>query len=450
MSLTESGPRGAGRRNAGRRNAGRRVAIIDGCRTPFLKANTHFKNLTSYDLARFPLKALLRRNNLAPEAVDRVVLGTVISNLQTSNVAREAMLGAGYQRQTPAFTVTQACISANQAIACGIEAILGEQASLVVAGGTECMSDIPIRYRRKFRQKLVESQRYRSPWDYRKFFKGLKIRDWLPEIPSISEFSTSRTMGQDCDRMAAKFGVSREAQDEFALDSHLKAADAAKKGILAQEIEAVRLPPKFETIHGDNGVRGDSTLEKLTRLKPAFNRPYGTITAGNASFLTDGAAAIILADEAKARELGLVPRAWVAGYVFVAQDPREELLLGPAYAAAKLLKSRGLGLNDIDVFEFHEAFAGQVLANLKCMASPEFSRENLKLETPLGQVPREKLNLHGGSLSLGHPFGATGARLVTTAANRLHRENGSLALVAACAAGAMGHAMLLKRFEGET
>jgi len=422
------------------------IVLIDGCRTPFLKAGSQFKHLTSYDLARLALKGLTGKVHLDPNLVDRVILGTVISNLTTSNVARGALLGSGLSLKTPAFTVTQACISANVAMTSGLELIGSGQAQAVIAGGTESMSDIPIRYRKKFRLKLIESQKYRKLGDWLTFFKGLRFSDVLPEIPSITEFSTGRTMGEDCDRLAARIGVARVDQDIFAARSHQMAAQATETGILGQEIEPVRLPSKFETIDRDNGIRGDSTCESLARLKPAFVKPYGTITAGNASFLTDGAAAVLLMNEGTAREKGYTPKAWIRHYTYSACNPEDELLLGPAYAISQILEQSGLSLADMDVFEFHEAFAGQVLANLKCLESADFGKEQLNRNTAVGSIPMEKLNIHGGSLSLGHPFGATGARLALTAANRLHRENGKYALVAACAAGAMGHAMIMERY----
>jgi len=421
------------------------AVLVDGCRTPFLKAGTAFADLTSYDLARLALADLRRRTGLAPDGVDRVIMGTVISNIQTSNVAREAMLAAGFDERTPAFTVTQACISANAAIAAGAELIATGRARAVVVGGTESMSDIPIRFRKRFRQKLVASQKYRGLLDWLGFLRGLRPSDLLPEIPSITEYSTGRTMGQDCDRLAARIGVGRQEQDQFAARSHSQAAEAAGAGLLSREIAPVRLPPKFKQVAADNGVRRDSTPEKLAALKPAFVKPYGTVTAGNASFLTDGAAAVLIMAEDEALARGYRPKAYLRDWTFVAQDPGEELLLGPAYATARLLAQVDMTLDAIDVFEFHEAFAGQVLANLECMASKAFAAERLGRDQPVGEVPLDKLNRWGGSLSLGHPFGATGARLVHTAANRLIHEDGRFALVAACAAGAMGHAMLLER-----
>jgi len=421
------------------------VVVVDGRRTPFVRAGTVFRDLTSYDLARHALIGLQTATAVDPDLIDRVILGRVIADLQTSNVAREALLGSGLRHHTPAHTVTQACISANVAISSGAELIRAGRARAVIAGGTESMSDIPIRYRKRLRDKLVESQRYRKLSDWLRFPKGLKLKDLLPEIPSISEFSTGLTMGQDCDRLAARIGVSREDQDAFAVRSHLSAAESRE--ILAGEITAVRPPPKYTYCDTDNGVRDDSSPERLAKLKPAFDRKYGTITAANASYLTDGAAAVLLMDESIAREHGYPAKARIVTDCFSAQDPNDELLLGPAYAISRLLAQQNLTLADIDVFELHEAFAAQVLANLACLADPVFNREKLGRDTPVGEIPRDKLNVHGGSLSLGHPFGATGARLVTTAVNRLHRENARYALVAACAAGAQGHAMLIERID---
>lgn len=425
---------------------GRRVVLVDGNRIPFLRANTDYKNLTSYDLGRLAIKAVLDKTQVDPSNIDSVHMGTVISNLQTSNIARESALGAGIPDSVPAFTVTQACISANRAITTGADLIATGQADVVVAGGTESMSDIPIKFRKRFRQKLIESQRYRGFLDYLKFFKGLHFSDILPEIPAIAEYSTQKTMGQDGDILAARLGVTREEQDKYALRSHLSAAQAQEEGLFDEEIEPVMLPPSFDIINKDNGIRGDSTLDKLSKLKPAFVKPYGTLTAGNSSFLTDGAAAVLLMSEEKALALGCKPKALIRAYAYSAQDPQLELLLGPAYSTAKVLDMIGMSLPDFDVFEFHEAFAAQILANLKMLDSDQFAKEKLGKQKKIGEIPMDKFNTMGGSLSLGHPFGATGARLVTTAANRLIRENGTFALIASCAAGGLGSAIVLERY----
>jgi len=425
----------------------RKAVYVDGCRIPFLRAGTDYKRLTSYDLGRMAIKALLDRSQVDPEKIDWVLMGSVISNMSTSNVAREAALAAGVPNHVPAATITQACISSNKAVTDAVDLIKTGQADIVIAGGTELMSDVPIKFRRRFRQKLIESQRYRKPTDWLKFFRGLKFSDVLPEIPSISEYSTGRTMGQDCDRMAARLGVTREEQDEFALRSHHLAAKATEAGLLGKEIASVPLPPKFNVLSADNGIRGDSKMEKLKSLKPAFIIPYGTLTAANSSFLTDGASAVLIMAEDVARSLGYTPKATFNSYAYSAQNPEDELLLGPAYSTPKVLDKTGLSLQDIGVFEFHEAFAAQVVANLKCLNSDSFAKEKLGRSSRVGEVPMDKLNTWGGSLSIGHPFGATGGRLVTTAVNRLHHEDARFALIASCAAGAIGNAMILERYD---
>ncbi|MEJ2634490.1 MAG: acetyl-CoA C-acyltransferase [Calditrichia bacterium] len=423
----------------------RRAVVVDGCRIPFLKSNTGYQDLTSYDMGRMAIESLVKRTELDKSKIDWVIMGSVVSNLATSNVARESALGAGIPSSVPAYTITQACVSGNRAITSGMDLIVNGQADVVIAGGTESLTDIPIRISRPLRDKLMEAQKYKKPLDYLNFVKGLHPKDLLPETPSISEYSTHRTMGEDCDRMAARIGVNREEQDKFALRSHLSAARARKEGILAKEIEPALIPPNFEPITEDNGIRGDTSMEKLKDLHPAFIKPYGTLTAGNSSFLTDGAAAVLLMSEEAAKALGYTPKAAIIDYAFTAQDPFEELLLGPAYAIPKVLDRAGMELGDIDVFELHEAFAAQILANLICLDSDQFAKENLGRDKKVGEIPMEKLNTWGGSLSIGHPFGATGGRLVTTAANRLIAEDGKLAVVASCAAGAIGNAIILER-----
>src|SRR4051812_19117942 len=272
--------------------------------------------------------------------------------------------------------------------------------------------------------------------------------DFKPQAPATPEYFTRKTIGGDCDIFPARYVVTRKEQDEYAVRSHQLAAKADAKGLLAGEITAVETPPKFKRVVKDNGFRADTTLEKISKLKPAFVKEGGTITAANASFLTDGAACVLLMTEEKAKQLGLKPKAYLHEYAFSGCDLNEELLLGPTYAISKVLDKAKMNLSDFDVYEFHEAFAGQIMANLKCLASDEFAKQKLGRDKAVGTIPMDKFNLWGGSLSLGHPFGATGARLVTTAANRLIKENEKYALLAACAAGAHGHAMILERIGG--
>jgi acetyl-CoA acetyltransferase family protein len=423
------------------------VVVVDGCRLPFRRAGGAFAALTGYDLARELLAAVMTRNGLIGPELDGVVLGAVVQNPQTSNVARDAALAAGVPERVPANTVTMACVSASRAIAdCALRLGAG-RAGLVIAGGVESLSDVPIGLGKEARKRLQEMRRAKSARDYLGLVRGLRPGHLLPRPPAIAEYSTGETMGESADRLAAAFAVTREEQDAYALRSHKSAARAASEGKLAPEIVPVAAPPAFEPLESDDTIRPDSTMEKLANLPPVFVRPYGTVTAGNSSPLTDGAAATLLATRSRARELGLTPRAVIRDWVFVAQDPGRELLLGPAFAVPALLERNGATWSDLDVIEIHEAFAGQVLAVLRALGSDEFARERLGRAGRVADVDLERINPWGGSLSLGHPFGATGARLVTTAVNRLAAEDGQLALVTACAAGGLGHAMLLERVE---
>lgn len=423
----------------------RRVVLIDGARTPFVKAGTDYFDLMSYQLGAFAIKGVVDKTGIKADKIDQVVMGTVIHNVKTPNVAREAALTAGLNSKTPCHTVSQACISANQAISRAADLIRLGHADVVIAGGTECTSDTPIQFTKPMRKKLFAAQKLRGAAQYAGFALKLRPSDFAPEKPAVAEFLTNRLMGEDCEMLASKFNITREAQDEFALRSHTLAAKATEEGILAREMIPVELPPKFRAITKDNGIRV-APLEQLKKLRPAFVKPHGTITAANASFLTDGAAAVLLTTEEKAHELGMIPKAYLHDYLFTGQDIREELLLGPTYAIAKILKRNGLSLDQMDVIEIHEAFAGQVLANITALASDEFAQSQLGLDGAIGQVNFDKLNTWGGSLSIGHPFGATGARLVTTTANRLIAENGRFGILAACAAGAHGHATILERY----
>lgn len=429
------------------KESGNSVVLIDGCRIPFLRSGTNYNDLMAYDLARLVLKALLSRNNLKPDQVQRIIMGTVIQEIRTSNVAREAALGAGFAESVPAHTVTMACISSNMAITSGIEQIVNRQADVVIAGGTETMSDIPIRLKKIVRKKLLEASKKHTPAEYLALLKGLKPSDILPEIPDITEFSTGETMGESTDELAAEFGISRKEQDAFALRSHLLADKATREGLFESDVVPALFPPDFQPVTRDNGIRADSTPEKLAALKPAFTKPHGTLTAGNSTFLSDGASATLIMSEKYAKSHDFRPKARFRSYTYVAQNPGSELLMGPAYAIPRVLDEMGLKIKDIDVFELHEAFAGQVLSNLKALGSTKFATEHLNRSKAVGAIPIDKLNCLGGSLAIGHPFGATGSRLVTTAANRLSREDGNLALVASCAAGGQGHAIILERFE---
>ncbi len=423
----------------------RSPVIVAGCRTPFLRSGTDFRNFLTYDLARIALKGVIDKSGLPPGEIEHVLFGCVLNEPRTSNVAREAVIGANLPLKISANTISMACISSAQAVSQGAGLIACGQADTIIAGGTECLSDIPILLRRPLRQKLMEMRRIKKPLDWVKWAAGLRPRHFLPEIPEVAEFSNGLTMGQSSDRLSARWGVSREEQDRFALRSHQLAARATEEGFFSGEMLSVPVPPRFKTVERDNGIRGDTTLEKLAKLPPAFYFPFGSATAGNSSFLSDGGAAALLMSHRRAKELGYRPMARILGFTFTGCDPYEELLLGPAYAVPKLLDETGTALSSIDVFEFHEAFAGQLLANLNALDSDRFANEKLGRGSAVGRIDMDRLNTRGGSLSLGHPFGATGVRLLINCCARLRDENANLALIASCAAGGLGHAMLLER-----
>lgn len=420
------------------------AVVVAGVRTPFLKSNGAYRTLMSHDLGRHAVVGLLQRTGLDPSAVEQVVMGTVVSDPRTSNVAREIVLGSGLPTSTPAFTTTLACVSANVAATTSVEAIRSGHVATAIVGGTESFSDPPIRLSKQLRQALVKMQKAKGPADYLSILKGLSPKDLVPDIPSAAEFSTGLTMGESCERMAKAWGVTREESDRFAERSHVLAARAWEEGRYADEVVPVQVPPAFESVEKDDGPRGDTSMEVLAKLKPAFDREFGIITAGSSSFLTDGASAVLLMSAEKADELGFQPKAIVKDYVYTAADPLDELLLGPALSIPKLLAKNGLKVTDVDVWEIHEAFAAQMVANLKALEDDAFAKERLGMQKAPGAPALEKINVWGGSLSLGHPFGATGGRLITTASRRLELFGGRFAVVAGCAAGGQGSAILLE------
>uniref|UniRef100_A0A8R1Y1X7 acetyl-CoA C-acyltransferase n=1 Tax=Onchocerca volvulus TaxID=6282 RepID=A0A8R1Y1X7_ONCVO len=415
------------------------IILVDAVRTPFLQSRTTFKNMMAIDLQRAALLALVDRTKICMQEIGHIVCGTVIQEHKTSNVAREAALTAGFSKKIPAHTVTLACISSNVAITDIMNMLATGYCNAGIAGGVELLSDVPIRYNRKARSAMLSLDRAKKLSDKLTAVKDIAANFFFPELPAVAEYTTGETMGHSGDRLAAAFGVSRREQDEFAMRSHVLADRAMKENLLSDVIPVFVPGSKPILVRKDNGIRV-SSMEKLAQLKPAFVKFHGTVTPGNSSFLTDGASASLIMTEDYALKKGYKPKAYLRDFLYVAQDPTDQLLLSPAYAIPKLLDKVGLTLKDVDVFEIHEAFAGQILANLNAMDSDYFCKEMLKRPTKYGRVPEEKLNSWGGSLSIGHPFGATGVRLVSHAANQ------HLAIVAACAAGGHGIAMLIENY----
>ena len=424
----------------------RRVAVVRGIRTPFAKSGTHFGHLSALDLGKLAVTELIQRSGIDPASVQELIFGNVIPSVKAPNIAREIILGTGLPRSIPGYTVSKACASANQAITSASDLIFRGYADTVVAGGAESLSDIPILFSKRFADILVSASKQKSLGGKLAAFSKVRPKDLAPDAPAIAESTTGLTMGQSAEKMAKENGITREAQDRFALQSHLRAAEATASGRFKDEVMTVAVPPKYDNIvETDNLIRGDSTLEAMAKLKPVFDRKYGTITAANASPLTDGAGAVLLMSEEKVKALGIKPIGYIRSYAYAATDPFDQLLQGPVFALPLALERAGVKLEEIGVIEMHEAFAAQVLSNIQWLGSKTIAQQKLGRSEAVGEIDPEKINRTGGSIALGHPFGATGARIVTTVCNELQRTGEQYGLVTVCAAGGIGVAMVLER-----
>lgn len=425
---------------------GRRVAIVEGLRTPFVKAGTSFRNLSTLDLGAIVTNELLLRSNLDADQVDQVVFGAVVADVGAPNIAREIVMRCNMPASIDAYSVSRACATSTQAIVNATRAILMGEADVAIAGGSDTLSKPPIMYDDKVVDALMAANAAKDLPSKVKAFTRLRPGDLAPRPPALSDLSSGLTMGAAAEKMARENGITREAQDTYAYESHMKAVAAWEKGIYDDEVMPLPVPPMYKnTVTRDGIPRADSTLEKLSSLRPAFDRKYGSVTAGNASPLTDGAAAVVLMEEKTAKRLGFEPKAYVRAWGFAALDPAWQMLMGPSFATPIALERAGLGLDQIDIVDMHEAFAAQMLSNMKAFGSAEWAKRHLDREEPIGEIPSEKLNLYGGSISLGHPFAATGARQALTMANELQRRDTGTALVTQCAAGGLGAALILER-----
>jgi len=424
---------------------GRRVAIVAGVRTPFAKAGTAFKSISAIDLGKLCVAELLQRTNLDGKEVQALVFGTVVPSVLAPNIAREVSLLPLLPKGVNSYSVSRACASANQAITDAADQIALGQLDVAIAGGSESLSNIPILHAQGFADALVLASKAKSLPARLRALSRIRPKDLVPVTPAIAEPSTGETMGESAEKMAKLNGIAREEQDHFALRSHRLAAAGTADGRLTAEIMPVYVPPKFESVlTSDNGIREDTSYEQLAALRPVFDRKYGSVTAGNSSPLTDGGACVLLMNEEKAKSLGYTPLGIIKSYAYAALDPGEQLLQAPVLAAPVALKRAGLSLKDIDLVEMHEAFAAQVLSNLKGFESKWWA-ERAGFSQPVGEVDRAKLNVMGGSIAIGHPFGATGARITTTLLNELGRRNGQFGLMTVCTAGGMGFAMVVER-----
>jgi len=413
---------------------GRRVAVVAGCRTPFCRAGSVLKQARAVDLARLAARELVHRTNLDGAEVDQVIWGQVVPSALVPNVGREVSLLPQFPKEIPAYSLNRACASANQAVTAAYDQIVLGHADVILAGGVESLSDIPILASRRLADILVEASKAKTALQRVRVFAKIRPRDLIPVSPAIAEPSTGETMGQSAEKMAKENRISREAQDRWALRSHQLAARGGADGRLSAEIVPV-FPsrPGDPIVTEDNGIRSDTSLEQMAKLKPVFDRRYGSVTAANSSPLTDGASAVLLMSGEAARALGYEPLAYVRSYAVGAVDPGWQLLQAPVFTVPRALERAGVAWQDLGLIEIHEAFAAQVLSNLK------------GFEERGWEINEDIINVMGGSIAIGHPFGATGGRLVTTLANEMKRRDVQFGLISVCAQGGMASAIVLER-----
>lgn len=423
---------------------GQRVAIVAGVRTPFQKQATGFARMSALDLATQCVAELVARAGVDRKCIDQVVFGQVLPSLEAPNIAREVVLATGLPKSVDAFSVSRACATSYQSTVSAVEAICTGAASCVLAGGADSASDVPITVSKSLAHALLTASKARTLATRLRPFTHLRPNDLLPVPPAIKEFSTGLSMGQSAEKMARENHISRRDQDEYAHRSHQLAARAHASGAFLDQVMTVFAPPDMTPVSDDNLVRHDSQLESYEKLRPAFDSRYGSVTAGNSSPLTDGAAAILLVEESRAKAWGLSPLGYVRSYAFAALDPAEQLLMGPSYATPLALSRAALTLADMDLVDMHEAFAAQVLSNTRAFESVQFAQQKLGQSEAIGKVDWDIFNVQGGSIALGHPFAATGARQILQALKALQKRGGEFALCTACAAGGLGAAIVLE------
>lgn len=427
--------------------AGRPVVILGGLRTPWARAGTALAGVHAAELGRIPAEELLLRLEIAPGEIDEVIFGNVAQPADSANIARVIALRVGLPTATPAFTVQRNCASGMEAISQAFDKIRFGLADAILAGGTESMTNIPFLFSESYQKKLMRLGRAKTVLAKAGAAASFRPRDWKP-VFGIEEGLTDpvcgQSMGETAENLAREFGIAREEQDAYALESHRRAVRAADDGFLSGEIVPVYAPDDYTPVQDDVGPRKGQTLEALAKLKPYFDRHMGTVTVGNACPLTDGGCALIIASEEKARELRKEPLGWILSYSYRGCPP-DRMGLGPAFAAPEALDRAGLSLADIDRVELNEAFAAQVLANKIVFESDDFARRELGRAEATGRLEPAKLNVNGGAIALGHPVGATGARLVLTLLRELERKGLRRGLATLCVGGGQGAAMVVER-----
>jgi len=421
-----------------------RIAVVLGFRTPFCKAGGVMKDLEADDLGAFIVSELIARSGLSGKNVDELIFGNVLSPPQSANIARIIAVKGGLPVSVPAYTISRNCASGMESMMSAADKILLGHDQIVVAGGTESMSNFPIVIRKRYKEFLQRLNKAKG-WGQRlSVLAGFRPSFLMPEIPEISDPLCGLNMGQTAEVLSREFQISREDQDQYALMSQKRASKAITDGLFNDEVVPTPLPPNYGIMQTqDDGPRANQTLEALAKLKPSFDKLTGTVTAGNSSQITDGAAAALLMSESKAKQMGLEPIGYIRDYAAAALQP-SRMGLGPAFAISKLLARTGMQLSDFDLIEINEAFAAQVLAVLKACASSEFAHKELGREQAIGEIDIERLNVNGGAIALGHPLGASGTRLIITLLKELARRKKNVGLAALCVGGGQGQAVVVE------
>ncbi|KAB1509930.1 acetyl-CoA C-acyltransferase FadI [Photobacterium damselae] len=423
---------------------GERIAVVSGLRTPFVRQSTAFTQVPAVDLGKLVINEMLQRLDFDPKLIDQLVFGQVVQMPEAPNIAREIVLGTGMNVHTDAYSVTRACATSFQAVANVTESILSGSIEIGIAGGADSSSVLPISVSKKMAATLLALSKAKTMGQRAKLFSQLSLKDLMPVPPAVAEYSTGLSMGQTAEQMAKTHQITRQDQDALAHRSHTLAAQAWRDGLIRDEVMTAFPEPYRAWIDKDNNIREDSSLESYAKLRPAFDRKYGSVTAANATPLTDGAAAVLLMSEGRAKALGLTPLGYIRSYAFAAIGVEKDMLMGPSYATPLALDRAGISLSDLTLIDMHEAFAAQTLANVKMFGSAQFARDKLGRDHAIGEVDMDKFNVLGGSIAYGHPFAATGARMITQTLRELQRRGGGLALNTACAAGGLGAAMILE------
>ncbi|QFU22141.1 acetyl-CoA C-acyltransferase FadI [Shewanella eurypsychrophilus] len=423
---------------------GDRIAIVTGLRTPFAKQATAFHGVSALDMGKMVVNEMLSRSEIDPKLIEQLVYGQVVQMPAAPNIAREIVLGTGMNVGTDAYSVSRACATSFQSTVNVAESIMTGNIDIGIAGGADSSSVLPIGVSKKLAHALVDLNKARSFGQKLAIFRRLGIKDLLPVPPAVAEFSTGLSMGQTAEQMAKTYNISRADQDALAHRSHTLATETWNAGHLKDEVMAAHVPPYKGFIDRDNNIRENSSIESYAKLRPAFDRKHGTVTAATSTPLTDGASAVLMMSESRAKALGYEPIGYIKSYAFSAIDVWEDMLMGPSYATPLALQRAGMELEDLTLIEMHEAFAAQTLANMQMFASKKFAEEKLGRNRAIGEIDMSKFNVLGGSLAYGHPFAATGTRLITQVCRELKRRGGGTGLTTACAAGGLGAAMIVE------